>query len=421
MAGNLKDAQGMIDAAAADLQGTTQALVSERARLLITRSNTLMQKHRFDEAMPDATAAVALLRPVGNADGQLSLALENVGNIELGRHALDIAEARYREALQLALQREGPDGLMVASLHINLGWVLAERSRYAEDLVETQQALDIESRVLGAEHPRTLIIQMQTGTILFHLGRYAQARELQERVLASQRRVLGADSPYVAGTLSQLGLTLTEQRDLDAAEHAFSEGMAISEKNFGPTWGDIDVARGYLGYVHLLQGKLALAEQELSATEAADHKREKRDSTSNCYRLGELARLRGDNAQARQWTERALKAALESRGENSEQAALAHHYLGLVLRDSGDAAAAEKQWRAALASYASYIPKAEHPLAATTRYELGLSLIERDDTRAEGLRLITEALDLREKFLGKDEPRTRQARDALAQATAKAR
>ncbi|MEO8673026.1 MAG: serine/threonine-protein kinase, partial [Tahibacter sp.] len=178
IAGNLKDAQGMIDAAAADLQQASQPLIGERARLLITRSNATMQKHHFDEAMPDAAAAVALLRPVGNADGQLELALENVGNIELGRHALDAAETNYREALQLALQRQGPDGLMVASLHINLGWVLAERSRYEEDLIETRQGLDIESRVLGAEHPRTLIIQMQTGTILYHLGHYAQAREL---------------------------------------------------------------------------------------------------------------------------------------------------------------------------------------------------------------------------------------------------
>jgi tetratricopeptide (TPR) repeat protein len=308
---------------------------------------------------------------------------------------------------------------MVASLHINLGWVLAERSRYAEDLLETQQALDIESRVLGAEHPRTLIIQMQTGTILFHLGRYADARELQERVLASQRKVLGADSPYVAGTLAQLGLTLTEQRDLDAAAQALTEGMAISEKKFGPSWGGIDVARGHLGYVHLLQGKLDLAAEELSATEAADQKREKKDSTINCYRLGELARLRGYNAQARQWNERALAAALASHGEKSEQAGLAHHYLALALRDSGDTAAAEKQWRAALASFGAYIPNAEHPLAATTRYELGQLLIERNDTRAEGLRLLGDALKLREKFLGKDEPRTRQVRDAQAQASMK--
>lgn len=40
-------------------------------------------------------------------------------------------------------------------------------------------------------------------------------------------------------------------------------------------------------------------------------------------------------------------------------------------------------------------------------------MIQRDADRAEGIRLLTEAIALREKFLGADEPRSRQAREAL--------
>jgi len=90
--------------------------------------------------------------------------------------------------------------------------------------------------------------------------------------------------------------------------------------------------------------------------------------------------------------------------------------LGLSLRDTGDDTGAIAEFRSALAAYASYLPNAEHPLGATTRYELGLLLLKREDTRAEGLRLLGEAADLREKFLGADDPKTQQARLALSQA-----
>jgi hypothetical protein len=60
-------------------------------------------------------------------------------------------------------------------------------------------------------------------------------------------------------------------------------------------------------------------------------------------------------------------------------------------------------------------------MAATTSYELGRLLVHAEATRAEGLRLLGAAVAIREKFLGADDPATREARDALnaAQAGAK--
>jgi len=52
----------------------------------------------------------------------------------------------------------------------------------------------------------------------------------------------------------------------------------------------------------------------------------------------------------------------------------------------------------------------------TRRYELALLLIRREADRAESIRLLTEATALREKFLGEEEPRSRQAREAVSRA-----
>ena len=132
------------------------------------------------------------------------------------------------------------------------------------------------------------------------------------------------------------------------------------------------------------------------------------------YQLGELQRLRGDALAATDLNRKAVQFAQSGPGESSETAALAHYYLGRALRDSGDNAGAERELRASLASFAGYIPTAEHPLAATTRVELGLLLAKRKYTRPESLRLLSEAVDIREQFLGAEDKRTHEARDALA-------
>jgi tetratricopeptide (TPR) repeat protein len=108
----------------------------------------------------------------------------------------------------------------------------------------------------------------------------------------------------------------------------------------------------------------------------------------------------------------ALQRAQRDSGENSRYTALAHHYLGLALRDSGDVAAAENELRAALASF-TYIPNAWLPWAATTRLQLAELLAVRTDARAESLRLASEAIAIREQFLGPDDARTQQARQLL--------
>jgi len=50
--------------------------------------------------------------------------------------------------------------------------------------------------------------------------------------------------------------------------------------------------------------------------------------------------------------------------------------------------------------------------------ELGGLLLRRADSRSEGIDMLTSAVQLREQFLGADNPLTEQARLALSQARA---
>jgi hypothetical protein len=108
-----------------------------------------------------------------------------------------------------------------------------------------------------------------------------------------------------------------------------------------------------------------------------------------------------------------LATAQKERGENSRYTALNHHLTELALRDSGDTTGAERELRAALASFAGYLPGARHPLAATTRMDLAALPEQPPATRAEAIALATEALSIRRDFLGADDPRTRESQTFL--------
>jgi hypothetical protein len=109
----------------------------------------------------------------------------------------------------------------------------------------------------------------------------------------------------------------------------------------------------------------------------------------------------------------ALALAQKERGESSRFTALNHHYTALALRDAGDTPGAIGELRAALASFAGYLPKARHPLAATTRMELAALLAHEPATRAEAISLATEALSIRRDFLGADDARTHESQGFL--------
>ncbi len=416
--GDLKSADAAIDRAQKAIDAISDAPVTDRARAMHTKVLIATGRRDFAAAERYADAELALVRKAEVDNKVVFHALLAAGTARWGLAKTREAETFYREALAVALRDAGSDDLDVAIARFNIGSALASQSRYAEAEQMQQQALATQQKVLGPDHPKTMDCRRSLGLTYYHEGRYAEARAALGQVIAGQRAKLGNDHPAVAGSEINLGLVLTDSGDFDDAERVLTDAMSIFQKKFGREYAGRIIALENLAALHMLQGKLDQAQAEFGEVETQSSKLQPGVDSTNFtnYRQGELKRLRGNIKGAIEENRAALEIAEKQKGDDNRYAALAHHYLGLALRDSGDEVAAEKELRAALASFAGYIPKAEHPLAASTRYELGLLLIKRDASRAEGVRLLTEALALRERFLGKDEPRTQLARTALAQA-----
>jgi eukaryotic-like serine/threonine-protein kinase len=401
--------------AAADLAAVSNPPVEVRLLLSFERAQIGFLRRQLDEARRDALDALALARRPGGDPAILVRTLKAAGNIEWARHSIDEAESDYREALGVALRFYDPAGPQVASIHGNLALVQSARSHYADALSEVDQVIAIYTPLFGPNNMRTLQFKVNKGAYLFHLGHYREARSLLEDSLEKQRAQLGPGSSTIGGALINLGLVCTESPDLDSAERSFVEAVGIFETKYNSEHAGAREALGDLAYVHMLQGHLERAEEEFTKLWEIGLKVHGAGET-RLYWWGEIARRRGDLPHALERTKNGLEKA-QAEGENNRLAAVAHYYRALTLRDSGDKAGAVAELRASLASFAGYLPGADHPMAATVRLVLASLLSDSAAARGEVADLMRDALDIRTRFLGPDDPLTAQARAAAVRAS----
>ena len=414
LSGDLKSAGAIALEAFAIVDAMSPEADTERVRALNALGKTNVMTGDYAEAKRHSAAAMVIAQRSRLEDALMADTLKQAGNAAWGVKSLDQARELYGESLAVSLHAQGPDSPMVASLHENLAHVFSAQARYGPAVQEMQQALAISTKILGAQHPSVLTQQGYLGLYNFYLGDYRTARTLLESVVAQQRAQAGAQSPVVALALGNLGVVLAESTDLDAAENAFAEALRIDETTNGRESEAAQIALGNLAYVHRLKGELDRAQTELLEVKRNEEKRSVDDDPELYYQLGEVQRLRGNAAEAVELDRKALQFAQMDPGESSDSAALAHDYLGLALRDAGDTAGAERELRASLASFAGYVPNAEHPRAATTRLELALLLAKHAESHEEAAKLAADAAAIRERFLGKDDSRTRDAQAIAA-------
>ncbi|MEO5624991.1 MAG: tetratricopeptide repeat protein, partial [Dokdonella sp.] len=416
--GDLKTAAALADDASGKARALARVSADKRAQFLHTQARVALAQRDFVGAKRFSDAELALVRDTEVSSTVLFNALLTAGGARWGLSDYDGAQAEFLESLEIALRDAAPDDMDVARARANMGLILQATSHFAQAQTMYEQILATYQKVLGPDHPSTMAVRRDLGLSYYHQGLYAKARTMLEQVLAAQRIKFGNEHPALAGTEINLGLVLTDSGELPEADRILGDALDIFEKKYGREHQGATIALGNIAVVHMLRGDLDRAAAELSEVMQRENKPGAIDPDGfvTLYRLGEVKRRQAKAAAAMELERKALIGAQRVRGESSRYTAMAHHLLALSLRDSGDGAGAERELRAALASYASYIPQAEHPLAATVRYDLALLLIQHAASRDEGLRLLTEAVALREKFLGVDEPRTQAARDALTKA-----
>ena len=88
----------------------------------------------------------------------------------------------------------------------NRGGTLSDLGRYQEAIELDQRTLEIMERVLGPEHPYTLISRNNLAVCYRGLGRAPEAVELDERTLEIRERGLGPEHPYTLSSRNNLAI-----------------------------------------------------------------------------------------------------------------------------------------------------------------------------------------------------------------------
>jgi len=105
----------------------------------------------------------------------------------------------------------------------NLASVLERQNRYDEAERLYREALEIQERVFGREHPDTLFSMNGLGALFMTIGQYDRAALLFRETLRIRRRVLGDDHPETLNSKRNLAALYEEQGRYDDAESLFRE------------------------------------------------------------------------------------------------------------------------------------------------------------------------------------------------------
>jgi tetratricopeptide (TPR) repeat protein len=174
---------------------------------------------------------------------------------------------RYDEALTLARDglnyvRQGPQNadLAINGMALTARSFLASACRAAGDLAAAaplhQRNLADCERVLGADHPETLVARANLAYLYALQDQPARALELHERNLTDYQRVHGLDHPHVLNACANLASCYRDLGDLPRAIELHQQSVADYARVFGTEHSETITARSNLAYAYQLAGDL---------------------------------------------------------------------------------------------------------------------------------------------------------------------
>jgi CHAT domain-containing protein/Tfp pilus assembly protein PilF len=184
----------------------------------------------------------------------------NLAELHLSRGDERSAEPLLQRALDEVRPKDKTRSLRRAQALVALAafYVKTDLPARAEPLY--QEALAIQERVYGREHPDIAVSLDGLGQIYLESGAPARAEPLLVRALALQDKAYGPPFPSKAVTLRLLGDLRVQSGDRRAAEPFYQRALEARERCFGPDHVLVAEALTSLGDLHLRGGDLQQAE-----------------------------------------------------------------------------------------------------------------------------------------------------------------
>jgi eukaryotic-like serine/threonine-protein kinase len=288
----------------------------------------------------------------------------------------------------------GKDPVLQARMMDTIGNVYGLLGLYLQSKPFLEKALDIQRRILGTEHPETLLTMRHLAATLVDNGEFAEGEKLDRELLEAQRRVLGPRDPETIKTMNNLAAALGGLGRDAEAEQLFRETLDIARTVLGPE--DRFVLRIANHLSKTLTDEQKYAETEKLARETLelqrrtlgpDHVDTIETRTNLAYTLASKKRF----AEAAQMTRDAFDVSKRVNGAESATTLLLMSNLGYLELNAARRGEARTLLQEALAIERRVLDP-NHPYTALTKYNLAL-LAGSEGRRDEGLSLLRDAVE----------------------------
>jgi tetratricopeptide (TPR) repeat protein len=223
-----------------------QDAVLDAARFL---GQSLYEQGQYRKAAEAVKRALQVSPDAPGLIGNLALSLMMAGDYAG-------AEPLARQALAINEKALGPDHPDVAISLNNLAALLYAKGDYAGAEPLCRRALAIREKTLGPDHPDLAQSLGNLAALLYAKGDYSGAEPLYRRALTIREKALGFDHPDVAKSLHNLGVLLDAKGDYLDAEPLLRRALAINEKAFGPDHPDVAISLNSLALLLKTSGRL---------------------------------------------------------------------------------------------------------------------------------------------------------------------
>jgi Flp pilus assembly protein TadD len=327
---------------------------------------------------------------------------------ELMPHALEGALEERAEVLAPAA---------FADIRDSLGGYQLATGLVADAVQSFRAALALRARVLGDQHPDTLVSMTNLGASLKAQGDVAGARSLHERALEANRWVLGEEHSNTLTTMGNLAESLFEQGDIAGARALQEQMLEASRRRFGEEHPVTLTSMNNLAESLRARGDVAGAQRlHEHALEAFRRVRgeEHPDTLGIMHNLAESLRVQGDLAGARTLHERVFEARQRGLGEEHPDTLRSMNNLALTLFAQGDVAGARALHERVL-DRGRHVFGEEHPETLRMMTNLAVSLAEQGDV-AGAQRLHEHVTEKLRRVLGEEHPDTLMSMNSLSEA-----
>jgi CHAT domain-containing protein/lipopolysaccharide biosynthesis regulator YciM len=298
----------------------------------------------------------------------------------------------------MGLRAQGADEIAALDKQIEH---LYNEGKYAEATALAMKAQELSERLLGPDHPRTLLSLDNLGFVYFYQHRYTEVEPVWNRLLKARERAFGKEHPDTLNTLENLAQLYRFQERYEQSEALFKRVIEAKARALGKEDPKTLTSINRLAGLYWSQRRDDEAEPLAKFVLEIRHRVLGEDHPKTIESLTDLAetyRSRGRYGEAEPLYKRALEALERARGPEDFATLDAINNLGLLYDGQGRYGEAEQLFKRAIEA-SERVLGAEHQFTFTCVANLAATY-DSEGRYNDAEPLFKRALDASERVLG---------------------